>query len=525
MKMAGIYSIFIKNSMLKGTWKQYGFTNFEEQINVIFALLLYIMEQSLKEEICTMHDIADFLDELNMSYWKRGLNYQTCKELGDFIINTVLADEGKPMYFQGFNFETAEYEKIHISYIANKIAYTDQDVKRTSYYLTDDGYNLILSTLEIEANLKLTMHEMIFKLHLEKATYDKAAEEMRNIFHMMRIQLQKIQEAMRKIKQNALRYSVEDYRRLLEENLNAIEDTKKRFLVYREKVKERVQEIEERNIKLEKLGKKDLENLEYLKIINGLLNRALEEHQRILSAHFDLKFLYTKELESMTKLASVKRFQIQGDLYELVLENAELLKNIDYFLHPLFNKAPEKTYQINLAFQEQIPLKKQKEEEENIILEEEEWEEEEEKKKQEKLKKYSNCMEEIIRIGVEKGEITLSEMKETAQLERLIPSVEIFKEVMIEWMKNKEIEIDRLKEEQKELIEDMPKDFQLNISLLELIELHKEWTEIKKISVQQIKEDVVVFENIMSDSQKKKRIYCTNIKFTIWKEEEKENGI
>ena len=67
---------------------------------------------------------------------------------------------------------------MHISYVANRIVYLDQEVRRTSYYLTDDGYNLILSTLEIENNMKFTIHGMIFRMHLEKQSYDKAVDEI-----------------------------------------------------------------------------------------------------------------------------------------------------------------------------------------------------------------------------------------------------------------------------------------------------------------------------------------------------------
>ena len=116
-----------------------------------------------------------------------------------------------------------------ISYIANRVVYSDQDVKRTSYYLTDDGYNLLLSTLEIENNMKLTIHEMIFQMHLEKQSYDKAADEIKNVFHLLRIQLQKIEEAMRKIRRNALNYSVRDYQEILNENLETISETKEKF--------------------------------------------------------------------------------------------------------------------------------------------------------------------------------------------------------------------------------------------------------------------------------------------------------
>ena len=47
MKNVGLYAVLIQNSIQKTTWKQYGFLKTDEQINVIFALLLYVMELSL----------------------------------------------------------------------------------------------------------------------------------------------------------------------------------------------------------------------------------------------------------------------------------------------------------------------------------------------------------------------------------------------------------------------------------------------------------------------------------------------
>ena len=35
---------------------------------------------------------------------------------------------------------------------------------RTSYYLTDEGYNIsLLATMEMENNMKLSVHEMLLK--------------------------------------------------------------------------------------------------------------------------------------------------------------------------------------------------------------------------------------------------------------------------------------------------------------------------------------------------------------------------
>ena len=187
MKNVGLYAVLIQNSAQKMSWKQFGFSKFDEQLNLIFAVMLYIMEQSLKEENCTMDDIGAYIDTLNTRYLQKQITYEDCRKLGGFIVNVILSNEGRAMYFDGYDFEQNAYHIMHVSYVANRIVYLDQEVRRTSYYLTDDGYNLILSTLEIENNMKLTIHEMIFQMHLEKQSYDKAVDEIKNVFNLMRI--------------------------------------------------------------------------------------------------------------------------------------------------------------------------------------------------------------------------------------------------------------------------------------------------------------------------------------------------
>ena len=141
--------------------------------------------------------------------------------------------------------------------------------------------------------MKLTIHEMIFQMHLEKQSYDKAVDEIKNVFNLMRIQLQKIQEAVGKIRRNALNYSVKDYEEILLENLETISDTKQKFQNYRELVKSRARELEEENINVKRLDKKDEEKLKHLKEIERYLSRTIDEHQRILNSHFDLEAVYT----------------------------------------------------------------------------------------------------------------------------------------------------------------------------------------------------------------------------------------
>lgn len=532
MKNVGLYGVLIQNSIQKTSWKQFGFLKFDEQMNLIFAVMLYIMEQSLREENCTMDDIGAYIDTINTRYLGKEISYDDCRKLGDFVVNVILSNEGRAMYFDGYDFEENDYHVMHISYVANRIVYLDQEVRRTSYYLTDDGYNLILSTLEIENNMKLTIHEMIFQMHLEKQSYDKAVDEIKNVFNLMRIQLQKIQEAMGKIRRNALNYSVKDYEEILLENLDTISETKEKFQKYRELVRSRVKKLEEENINVRRLGEKEEENLENLRIIESYLNRTIDEHQKILSSHFDLKALYTRELEALSQMSLIRRFSMRNDFYDKVLENPSALGNLDYFLRPLFNREPDKVYNLNKALLYQKPSVRNEDEdtEEMLDFDEDTYLKEQEEKRRQKLKRYESSLGFLLEQASEKGEISLSDIwkniqeneKDTEEMQQqLIPNVEIFKEIMVELIRNKEINMEALKKERSEFIQDQTADFQLNEMLLQLSEERFSDKKIGKIEVYRIEDgSTVTFDNVLSENGVKKSIRCSNILIRIMRNEE-----
>lgn len=531
MKNVGLYAVLIQNSIQKTTWKQYGFLKTDEQINVIFALLLYVMEQSLKEENCTMDDIGAYLDAVNSGYLKKNLSYEDCRQLADFVVNVILSNEGKPMYFDGYDFEQDAYHIMHISYVENRIVYVDQEIRRTSYYLTDDGYNLLLSTLEIENNMKLSIHEMIFQMHLEKQSYDKAVDEIKNVFNLMRIQLQKIQEAMGKIRRNALNYSVKDYEEILHEDLETIRDTKEKFQRYREMVQGRVKELEEENINVRKLSPKEEEKLNNLRVIDTYLNRTIDEHQKILGSHFDLKALYTRELEQLSQMSLIRRFPLRTGLYDRILENAGALAEVEYFLRPLFNRDGEKIYNLNKAFQYQRLSKKNEEAdtEEALDFDEEAWQAERERIQREKIKRYRKSLSCLIEKASEKGEISLQELGGSLTLEekeKLIPNVEIFKEIMVELIRNREIDIRELRKERSQFIQDSPGEFQINDMLLQLADEEqeerrkKDGRPILKIETYRIDDgSTVVFHSVENERGEQKDIRCSNVLIRVIREE------
>ena len=525
MKNVGLYAVIIQNSSQKLSWKQYGFTKFDEQINLLFEVLLYIMEQSLKEEKCTMDDIATYIDTINVQYLRKDISYEQCHQLGDFIVNTVLSNEGRPMYFGGYDFEKNEYEEMHISYVANKIVYVENEVRRTSYYLTDDGYNLLLSTLEIEDNMKFNIHEIIFRLHLEKQSYDKAVNDIKNVFNLMRIQFQRVQEAMRQIRRNALSYSVDEYEEVLVGNLNTITDTKKKFQEYKTVIQERVKDLEEENINIRKLSKKEQQDLNNFRVIEEYLTRVLDEHQKILNSHFDLKILYTEELERLSQARLIQRFSMRRDLYDKVLKQADTLKNMDMFLRSLFNRNPEKIYNLNKAFsyEKSVNAGMEKDTEEEVDFDEEAFRREKEEKLQKKLLVYEKSLQYLLEKASVTGEVSLGQLKDRLDIypeekEIFIPNVDVFKEIMVELIRNRTIDIATLKKERREYIQEQPDGFQLNEMILKLVEEQPENNDITSIEVERLEnEEAITFSEIKDEENRRKTIRCSNVLIRIFR--------
>lgn len=525
MKNVGLYAVIIQNSSQKLSWKQYGFTKFDEQINLLFEVLLYIMEQSLKEEKCTMDDIATYIDTINVQYLRKDISYEQCHQLGDFIVNTVLSNEGRPMYFGGYDFEKNEYEEMHISYVANKIVYVENEVRRTSYYLTDDGYNLLLSTLEIEDNMKFNIHEIIFRLHLEKQSYDKAVNDIKNVFNLMRIQFQRVQEAMRQIRRNALSYSVDEYEEVLVGNLNTITDTKKKFQEYKTVIQERVKDLEEENINIRKLSKKEQQDLNNLRVIEEYLTRVLDEHQKILNSHFDLKILYTEELERLSQARLIQRFSMRRDLYDKVLKQADTLENMDMFLRPLFNRNPEKIYNLNKAFsyEKSVNAGMEKDTEEEVDFDEEAFRREKEEKLQKKLLVYEKSLQYLLEKASVTGEVSLGQLKDRLDIypeekEIFIPNVDVFKEIMVELIRNRTIDIATLKKERREYIQEQPDGFQLNEMILKLVEEQPENNDMTSIEVERLEnEEAIIFSEIKDEENRRKTIRCSNVLIRLFR--------
>ena len=102
---------------------------------------------------------------------------------------------------------------------------------------------------------------MLFKLHMEKADYNRAVDDIKNIFGQLRKQSQKIEEAILAVRRNALSYSVEEYGKLVEDNISTVVETREKFRLHRDFIEEKIEGFEEKQMNAEEFTEKEKANL------------------------------------------------------------------------------------------------------------------------------------------------------------------------------------------------------------------------------------------------------------------------
>ena len=102
--------------------------------------------------------------------------------------------------------------------------------------------------------------------------------------------------------------------------------------------------------------------------------------------------------------------------------------------------------------------------------------------------------------------------------EIFIPNVDVFKEIMVELIRNRTIDIATLKKERREYIQEQPDGFQLNEMILKLVEEQPENNDITSIEVERLEnEEAITFSEIKDEENRRKTIRCSNVLIRIFR--------
>lgn len=503
----------------------FGFTEYDEQVNLVYLLLRYIMDRSLKEEYCTLDDMAVFLEEINLEYFKKDINRDSYVSLANFIVNEIVLNDGNMTFFNCLNPDKKEFNKVYVQLIGHK---RTRESNMATYYLTDEGYNLLLSTFEFEDNMNLTVQELIFKTSLENKDYDKALNDVKNIFALSKKQVQLLLDNIVRIKENIMTFTAEDYEKSIQDSIKVIKEQDDKFKAHKEEIEKR-----ERDLRVLHLEKEDsLDNEEKAEIFNKLeklgeikkeLSKITFEHSKIINVHFEFKDVYTKALLSSIEYSKKEMINIKEDVEDLIIKDLSNLDLIPMLMSPLYIKSINKEYNLMASL---IPQKEKQSvvessTEVSLCMDETEYlkeKEEKERKNKEKNDRYKNVIRVLFNHGVNnKLQFKLSDILDYLNNEEnkdnynlLVPDIYILREVLIELLFMKEFTIEQLKKDIKKITKDSNSEFSFE-PLRIIVDLVNEEKDFKLINAVKIKKPKD--KEMISIAKDGKSLKAINIEF------------
>ena len=157
-----------------------------ELVNLVFSVLLFIMEKTLSEDSdCDKENIRRFIGQLLPRYYDLHLTDEELAQLTDYILKNILQNNGMPYHFQTIDYTTGKRKQIRIRLIADRVQEVNGGYKIT-YSLTDQGYDFLFRTKEVDQEIQMTIEELKLKELIKRKNFKKAHDQSQNLIQMVR---------------------------------------------------------------------------------------------------------------------------------------------------------------------------------------------------------------------------------------------------------------------------------------------------------------------------------------------------
>ena len=349
--------------------------------NIIFSVLVFIMERTLTEdEDCTMESIAHFVAQIIPEYFNReqsnGLPVPTSvsnadlnRKLTEYIIKDILQNGGEARYYPVMKYGQG-MEQLRIRLIDDKLI-DDQRGYVLNYQLTDQGYDLLFRTKEVEQEISFTIEELKLRELIKRKNYKKAIGQSANLVQMIRQKKNDIRQFVQKVRENIYDVNIEEFERLvsstytlLEEEYGMMNEIRAMIVLSEERLKE---EETTRGALDEQMTKARSE----IVMIRRNINLTIGEQKELILERLSLSRIYKETIADSFALSRARYY----DFEQVILKPLERwdenkVPALWQLLNPLFKPNPDRSLNLLTLFERQARLKLEEEGTQNIVVEE-----------------------------------------------------------------------------------------------------------------------------------------------------------
>lgn len=457
--------------------------------NLFFTLLIYIMEQTLSEnDDCTLENMVSFMEQVLPQYGKE-FQYDKIRMLTEYMVKDILQNGGTVKNYQAM-FYADKMKPLRVRLISDKL----MEGNRIIYQLTDQGYDFLFRTKEVDKQLDFKLEQMKLKELLKRKNYKHAVVQSKNLVSMLRQKKRELEDFIYRIRQNIHEIDKSEYERVLMETYTLIDEEYEVMQNIKESIiqdENRINHEGDESGFLDEVMKKALVSLFEIK---RNINLVIAEQRNLIKKRFFMNQVYEETIQNSFFASIVKRYDFEKEILEPLLEsNEKTIPFLPQLLGPLCLPRVDKILNLKLVYQRQGKLREISEEEINI--------EEEELKESKALEEIEANNSTNLRImiklfqfaGDKKRQFSFSEFYQYLEgkpkyMEAYTENKRIFL-IMLKLYENQEIDIDQwMNRSDSELISEANGEFDLAWSLYQL-EQHNKFCDIRKLTFEKSEEE------------------------------------
>ena len=203
--------------------------------NMIVAVLVFIKDRTLgTEQTCTIADVERFLEDFSVVL---PANYNTNpKILARYIIIDVLQNGGVMAEFTTFYSANESFEPMSIRLI---------NEEKGSYHLTDDAFDFLFRSKEIESELDYSVTRFRMKEYMRRDNYEDALDASRELVSRIRNMKVSMDDFLLRCREDISKIAVDQYETVVGRIRSLLEDEYKELTEIQAAAKERAKNLEE----------------------------------------------------------------------------------------------------------------------------------------------------------------------------------------------------------------------------------------------------------------------------------------
>lgn len=463
--------------------------------NLIFSVLVFIMEKTLtEEEECTIKTISVFVEHVLEEYYHYPKAKDQALPVTEYIIKTILQFEGKNTYYPVMNYETKEWTELRIKLLNEKVEDRPQGYVSV-YSLTDQGYDFLFRTKEVDNEISFSVEEFKLRELIKRKNYRKALQQSSNLVQMVRQKKRDLEQFIQAARGNIMDLDLTKFDELISSTYKLLQEEYKTLGEIQNMVRRSEGRIRE---DYEKRGEltDDLRKaqMEMKRIVSNLVLARKEQAHLINSREGSYKILKST-LEESFQFSTQRRYDFEKEILKpMERMEEERTKDLWKIFTPLFHVEPYRYLPLSLLYKPQGKLSEEASEDPVGILVEEMKEDVEKERNEKRSEVYLNILKSMVE-EAEKREGTL-DFKTLCEVLQKNPEEfqDLTKEnllfiTMLKLYEMETLDVKAFRESDKTFLGNPTGEFNVDALLYQLLYRGSAFESIDKIQFQKIEEE------------------------------------